>query len=404
MTPRTIEFLDLVFRWVHVIAAIMWVGNSLLFNWLDRNLRPSTRGGEAMQGEAWLIHSGGFYFVEKTLLAGQPLPRPLHWFKWQAYITWLSGACLLLVVYYVGGRALLVDPAVAALSPATATGIAIGTIAAGWLLYELLWRVVAPRSGVAAGVLSIAALIAAVLALTSLLSGRAAYLHVGALLGTIMAGNVAMTIMPSQRVLVRSVEGGGGADAAIAEQAKTRSIHNNYLAFPVIALMLSAHFPSLYGHARNWLPLLIIVASGAAVRHIMNARFTWRPWVPALAGTVGVSLLALYLAVERGGGRGVHAAALGGLPSGGSVTFAEARTILDRRCATCHSLEPADDSFGVAPGGVAFDSPLQMRALAERIRERAVVTHTMPPANQTRITERERAVLGRWVEQGAPIE
>ena len=399
-----IELLDLAFRWVHVIAGIMWIGNSLLFNWLDRNLRPSSRGGPGMEGEAWLIHSGGFYFVEKTQLAGQPLPRPLHWFKWQAYITWLSGACLLLVVYYLGGRALLVDPAVAALSPATATAVAVGAIAAGWLLYELLWRLIAPRSPLAAGVLSIAALVAAVLALTSLLSGRAAYLHVGALLGTIMAGNVAMTIMPSQRALVRAVEAGRGADRVIADLAKTRSIHNNYLAFPVIALMLSAHFPSLYGRAANWLPLLILLAAGAAVRHVMNVRFTWRPWAPALAATVGVSLLALWLIVERTGAPTMHASVLGALPSGENVGFAEARTILDRRCATCHSTEPADDSFGIAPGGVALDSPEQMRAHAARIRERAVITRTMPPANQTRMTNRERAVLGRWVEQGAPLQ
>src|SRR5688572_13435854 len=189
----------------------MWIGNSLLFNWLDRNLRPASKAGEGMLGEIWLMHSGGFYFVEKTMLAGQRLPQPMHWFKWQAYTTWLSGAVLLVAVYYAGGRALMVDPAVSTLSPTAGMLVGIGAIAAGWTLYELLWRVVGPRTAGLAAMLSLAAFVGIVLALTHLLSGRAAFLHVGAMLGTIMAGNVAMTIMPSQRVLEAAVRAGGRA-------------------------------------------------------------------------------------------------------------------------------------------------------------------------------------------------
>ena len=398
-----IELIDLAARWVHVIAGIMWVGNSLLFNWLDRSLRPSSRGGEGMQGEAWLLHSGGFYFVEKTQLAGQALPEPVHWFKWQAYITWISGACLLVVVYYLGGRAVLVDPATSPIGPRAAIAAGAGAILGGTVLYDLLWRYVAPRSRVAAAALSLAALVAVVVALTHLLTGRAAFLHVGAMLGTIMAANVANAIMPAQRALEAAVREGRRPDPALAEWAKTRSVHNNYIVFPVIALMLSGHFPSLYGHRLSWALLLLLAAAGAGVRHVMNVRSDYAPrqWVPALAAVVAAALVPLWLLTARGAAGGAATAALAaGAPE--RVTFADARSVIDRRCASCHSREPSDVSLGVTPAGVAFDTPEQIRALAPRILERAVVTRTMPPANATRMTERERAILGRWVELGAP--
>lgn len=396
MSPRTLELLDLIARWVHVVAGIMWIGNSLLFNWLDRILQPSSRKaegegeeGEGMQGEAWLVHSGGFYFLEKTQLIGRQLPRPLHWFKWQAYTTWLSGAVLLVVVYYAGGRALLVGGASPDLSPAAAAVIAIGAIVGTWVVYDVLWRFLAPQSRALAAVLSLAGLVALTWLLIWALSGRAAFLHVGAALGTIMAGNVAMIIMPSQRALVAGVAQGRGSDPAVADQAKLRSIHNNYLTFPVVVLMMSSHFPSLYGHRLSWIILLLLIAAGAAVRHAMNARFTGR-WVPALAATIAVSTVALYVLIHSGGGRRNVTTATA------AVTFEDVRSVLDRRCTACHSAHPSDLSFGPAPGGAAFDTPDQIRALAARIRERAVETHTMPPANKTRITAEERELLGRW--------
>ena len=380
----------------------MWIGNSLLFNWLDRNLRPSSRGGEGKYGEIWLLHSGGFYFVEKTALAGEPLPVPLHWFKWQAYTTWLTGAALLLVVYYVGGRALLVDPSRIELSPGVAIAVAVGSIVLGQAIYDVLWKRVAPRSATAAGVLSIAALVAIVIALTTLLSGRAAFLHVGALLATIMAANVAHVIMPSQRRLVAAVGAGETPDPAIAARAKTRSIHNNYLTFPVIALMLSSHFPGLYGRRGSWLILLVLIAAGAAVRHVLNVRYTFRRWVPTLAGTIAATLAVLWL-LTRPTASSQPATLAGAAAVTHSVTFAEVRPIIDRRCAACHSQAPSITDFGPAPAGVSFDTPEAMRALAPRIRVRAVDTRTMPPANRTHITDAERGLLGMWVDQGAPL-
>ena len=399
MSAQTIELLDLIARWVHVIAGIMWVGNSLLFNWLDRSLQPSKGPGHTGEpvGTIWLLHSGGFYYVEKTLMAGMQVPRPLHWFKWQAYTTWLSGMALLLVIYYLGDRAMLADPGVANLSHGMASLVGAAGIAGGWFLYETMQRVVAPRSPVVAVVIWVAGLVAIGVALTQLLSGRAAFLHAGAILGTIMASNVAMTIVPSQRELVASVAEGRGADAVVSARAKRVSIHNNYFAFPVIALMASNHYPAIYGHPYNWLMLLVVVAAGAAVRHALNIRFTFPHWKPALAGTLAAGAAALYAMLGIGSPPGKVNASDPPAPA----SFAEARHIIDRRCSSCHSARPSDLSFGAAPGGVGFDTPDQIVAHAARIRERAVVTRTMPPGNKTSITDAERTLLGQWIAEGA---
>jgi len=397
-----VELADLVARWVHVIAGIMWIGNSMLFNWLDRSLRPSSRArGLDALGEMWLLHSGGFYFVEKTLLAGEPLPRPLHWFKWQAYTTWLSGMALLVVVYYFGGRAVLADPTVAALTHAEATLVGLGAIAGGWAIYEAMQRFVAPRAPRVAACVWVAALTAIAIALTRLLNGRAAFLHVGAMLGTIMAANVFFTIIPSQRELVATVSQGRGGDPAVSARAKRVSIHNNYFTFPVIVLMVSNHFPSVYGNSRSWLLLLVLVASGAAVRHVLNVRFTYASWKPVLAATFVAGIAALYVLLVLPSPTSAERAAPSAIAA--NVSFADARHVIDRRCAVCHSAQPADLTFGVAPAGVMFDTPDQIAARVLRIRERAIVTRTMPPANKTNITDAERALLARWIDQGAHV-
>jgi len=401
VTAPLLELLDLVARWIHVIAGIMWIGNSMLFNWLDRNLRPRA-GAQGVYGDIWLLHSGGFYSVEKNTGERSPsgvrLPQPLHWFKWQAYTTWLSGAALLVIVYYLGGRALLVDPMVANLTAAQGIAVGVGTIAGAVLLYELLWRALARVSVGAARALSLALFVGVVYALTQLLSGRAAFLHVGALLGTIMAGSVFGTIVPSQRALVASLAEGREPDQEIADRAKERSIHNNYITFPVIVLMVSVHFPSLYAHRYNWIVLLVLAAGGALVRHVLNVRFTVRAWKPALAAAMAATAIALVLLLRLGADAAPPAAVAPGTAAD-SVSFADARSIIDRRCASCHSQAPSDMAFGVAPAGVAFDTPEQVTRFAARIRERAVLTRTMPPANKTRMTDQERALLGRWLLQ-----
>ncbi|HTE43926.1 MAG TPA: urate hydroxylase PuuD [Gemmatimonadaceae bacterium] len=406
MSAGVWELLDLVARWVHVIAGIMWIGNSLLFNWLDRNLRPTAANGPSKPiGTIWLLHSGAFYYVEKTLLDGQTLPRPLHWFKWQAYSTWLSGMVLLLVVYYLSDRAVLADPSVANLSHGAAVLVGLGSIVGGWIVYESMQRFVAPRTPGVAAAIWIVLLVAIIVALTQLLSGRAAFLHVGAMLGTIMAGNVFFTIVPSQRALVASIGVDAPASAALSARAKRVSIYNNYVTFPVIALMVSNHFPTMYGHRWNWLLLLAIIAAGAAVRHVLNVRFNNPRWKAHLAATMTVSVAVLYVILALPGRASTSAssessAAVAAVATQ-AITFADARHVIDRRCAVCHSVQPVDLAFSAAPAGVTFDTPDQIVARAARIQERAVVTRTMPPANKTHITDVERAILRRWIELGA---
>lgn len=396
MSPALRELLDLVFRWMHVIAGIMWIGNSMLWNWLDRNLQPSKSGKPGIQGEIWLLHSGGFYFMEKDL-GGWDRDRPLHWFKWQAYTTWLTGAALLIVVYYASGGALLIDPAVADLTPGQAVVIAAGSIVAAWLAYDLFLGRLISRMGRMGAVLGLALVLAVAYALTHLLSGRAAYLHVGAMLGTLMAGNVFRVIMPSQRSLVAAVERGETPDTAPAKRAKERSIHNNYMTFPVIVLMVSSHFSDLYSHRLSWVLLGILVVGGATARHILNVRFGWPRWKPALAATFTATLGALALFTVRP----ARSSASVPVDAAGPVTFAQANAVIQKRCAVCHSADPADRTFGPAPAGVNFESPEQIIARVERIRVRAVETRTMPPANKTHISDAERVLLGRWIAQGA---
>jgi uncharacterized membrane protein len=259
-------------------------------------------------------------------------------------------------------------------------------------------RLAAPRAPTLAMIVWGVGLVAISIALTQLLSGRAAFLHVGAMLGSIMAGNVAMTIVPSLRELEASVAEGRGAAASaeLSARAKRVSIHNNYFTFPVIVLMVSNHFPSVYGHSLNWLLLLVLCVAGAAVRHVLNLRWTYGQWKPALAGVIAASVAFLYVLMHVTFTPTSKVAA----PSTGPVSFADARHVIDRRCVVCHSSNPSDLTFGRAPGGVAFDTPDQIVARAARIRERAIVTRTMPPANKTNITDGERAILARWIAQG----
>ncbi|WP_420130036.1 urate hydroxylase PuuD [Longimicrobium sp.] len=398
MSPVARELLDLVFRWLHVIAGIMWIGNSMLWNWMDRNLEPSKEGTEGIQGEIWLLHSGAFYYVQKDS-RGWDRTRPLHWFKWQAYTTWLSGAALLIVVYYASTGALLLDASDSGFSHLAAVGIGVGVVVGGWIVYDAVRARVLDRAGAAGAAIGLLAVVAVAYGLAQVFSGRAAFLHVGAMLGTLMAGNVGHHIMPSQRALVNAVESGGRPDPRYAKRAKSRSIHNNYITFPVIVLMLSSHFPGIYGHRLNWLLLGILALGGASVRHILNVRLGWPRWKPALATAIAGTLAALYLVGSLRAGATV-AEVEGGRP----MRFAEANAIIQKRCAACHSASPADLTFGVAPAGVAFDTPEQIRTHVERIRARAVETQTMPPANKTHITPEERALLGRWIAQGARVD
>jgi uncharacterized membrane protein len=401
MPPHIRELADLLLRWVHLIAGIMWIGNSLLFNWLDRSLvqakDPRDKDAAAagrLLGSIWLLHSGGFYEVEKKFLPPGELPTPLHWFKWQSYTTWMSGIALLVLVYYAGGAAFLVDPSVADLSHGQAVAAGVAFIAGGLLLYDGLWRLIGPHEPEAATLLTLLLGVTAIFAATHLFGGRAAYIHVGVLFGTIMSGNVFLHIIPSQKGLVAATVAGQPQDAALSMRAKQRSIHNNYLTFPLLFIMISNHFASTYGHRHNGWVLLLLVVAGASVRHILNIRFGYPRWQLSLGLCLCAIVAALYLVVRPPS-----------LSSRGEVPkYVAIEKIIKERCQPCHSAHPTDAQWQLAPSAVMFDTPAQVRAYAERIRARAVLTRTMPLGNKTGMLDGERDLLERWLRAGAPVD
>jgi len=390
---RLHELADLLIRWIHVFAGILWIGNSMLFNWLDRNLvrTPEEEGDPKRMGRIWMVHSGGFYEVEKKLLAPGQMPAELHWFKWQNGITWLSGISLLVVVYYLNGGAFLVDPAVKALSAPQATLLGVGVVVVSWLIYDVSWRTLG-RFPVWPTALTLAVLVGSSWVLTQTLSGRAAFIHVGVVIGTIMTGNVWFVILPAQRELLAATREGREQDPSFGLKAKLRSIHNNYLTLPLLFLMVSNHFPATWSTSRRWWLLVVLVAAGAGVRWGMNLRYTAKPWLPVAAGSaiLGVGgLLGLTWSARPAAS-----------PGGEAVAFETVERIVGVRCRSCHSAKPTDP-LSVATLGVLLDSPEQIRAHAPRIRARVVELRTMPFLNKTGMTDDERETIGRWIDQGA---
>jgi len=400
MPPILIEWLNLLLRWTHVIAGIMWIGDSFLFMWMDSSLEPPSRAREgAVAGELWMVHSGGFYeVVKRRYLAPGELPRKLHWFKWEAYTTFLSGFLLLGVVYYLGAGAYLVDPAVARLGTAAAIAISLGALAGAWLVYDALWSSPLGRRPVVAGWISIALLVGLVLGLTRLFSGRAAYLLAGAVLGTLMVANVWRRIIPAQSQMLAATRAGTTVDLSLGAAAKMRSLHNHYLTLPVVFTMLSNHFPSTYAHPLNGLVLVLIMIFGVAVKHVMNFRGRSHRGLVAAGIAALVAVLALTMRASP------SPVASGSFANAPRVSFAEAQAIIQRRCLNCHATHPANPSFPQPPSGIILEDPRRIQSLSGRIMVRAVVTKTMPLGNLTGITEDERRTLGAWIAQGASLK
>jgi len=392
MEAHLAQWLNLALRWSHVITGIAWIGTSFYFNWLNSRLAPPERSEPGVAGELWSVHGGGFYRVVKYAVAPAHLPRTLHWFKWEAYATWITGFVLLALIYYVGAASFLVDPGTARISPAAGVAVGIATLVASWLVYDALCR-----SPLGARPLILASLVfvlgtALAWGLTRLLSPRAAYLHVGAAIGTIMAANVLMVIIPSQKEMVAAMAQGRPPDAELGKQAALRSLHNNYLTLPVLFIMVSSHYPATYGHPLNWAILAGLAVIGVGTRHWFNLRNQGRrnAWLlPAAA----LGLVALALATRPRSDTG-----------GAGASFADVRVIVARRCAGCHSSAPTQPGTPVAPLGVVLDTPDQIQASAPRILAVAVDAQTMPLGNLTGMTPDERALLGKWIRAGAPLK
>ncbi|MFM2152743.1 MAG: hypothetical protein RL199_1178 [Pseudomonadota bacterium] len=394
-----LEWLNLLVRWVHVIAAIMWVGDSFLFMWLDSHLSAPTKPREGnVQGELWMVHSGGFYeVVKRRSLAKNELPPKLYWFKWESYTTWISGFLLLAVVYWLGGAAYLADQS-HPMSHGVGVSISLGLLFAALFVYDTLWRTLGQANAAAAKVVSWGLLVGLVALVTALFPGRAAYLQVGATLGTIMAGNVFFRIIPAQRYMLAQTNAGEPVDTTLGLRAKQRSTHNHYLTLPVLFTMLSNHFPATWGHAHNAVVLLLLMGFGAALKYVMNFRFEKGPLVPALGGA---ALVAAVVMTSLPSGTSKPEVDYASRPA---VPFSVAQGIINARCVSCHAEKPANPSFVVAPKGIRLDTPAFVKAYASNIMQVAVRTHYMPLGNLTGITDDERDQLGAWVAHGAALE
>jgi uncharacterized membrane protein len=398
LASYTTDWLDLVFRWFHVTAAIVWIGTSFYFVALDNHLQEPEREtdrAEGVAGESWEIHGGGFYRIHKFRVAPPELPRPLHWYKWEAYWTWLSGFALLCALYYVDARLRLIDPSVADLDPWQAILISIALLAAAWIVYDAVCRLFKRRPLVLA-VCILGLVTATTYGVAQLYSPRAAYLQVGAMLGTIMAANVFFVIIPGHWELVKAKKAGREPDPRAGIVGKQRSVHNNYLTLPVLFSMLAGHFTFTYSHDHAWAVLVALMTVGAAIRHYFNQRHAGQTlwWIPV--GCAGaIAAIAVWLR---------PAGAEPAQPGAALVPFARVQQVVAARCQPCHSDRPTYAGVSAPPLGVALDSPEQIRARAVQIRQVAVDSGAMPLGNATKMTQNERNLLGRWIAQGARIK
>ena len=294
------EWVNLALRWLHLTTGIAWIGSSFYFVWLDNHLKPPAQGPAS--GELWSVHGGGFYHNQKYQVAPPTMPDDLHWFKWEAYWTWISGFSLLVLVYYVGAKSFLIDPAKAALSQPEAIGIGLFALAAGWFIYDTLCRSRLGANNRLLGVVWFAVLVGAAYALTQLFNPRGAYLHIGAMIGTVMVGNVFFVIIPNQRKVVAELKAGRVPDPALGKAGKARSVHNNYMTLPVLFIMLSHHYAMTYGATRPWLVLALIGATGVSVRHVFNLRHKGQSGAPFIVLSVVLALACVgYVALEKAG-------------------------------------------------------------------------------------------------------
>ena len=390
------DWLNLLIRWTHVIAGIAWIGASIYFVFLDTSLERPREPGDAekgVHGELWAVHGGGFYHVQKHLTSPARLPEPLHWFKWEAYWTWISGFALLVLLYYLEADTYLIDPSVADISEAVAIGASVAGLLLAWVVYDLLCRTIRNDAVLGVAIVSLTAL--AAWGAGELFSGRGAFIQVGAMLGTIMVASVLLVIIPAHWELIRAKQEERPPRLERGVEAKRRSVHNTYLALPVVLTMISNHFPFLYGHDQAWLVLVVLMLIGAWVRHFFVLRRRGRTSLLIPIGAAA-STIALALAIEPDDPKPSAAA--------GQVTGAQAQAIVEERCVTCHSATPTSEQFRTAPGGVIFDTREQIADRADAIRAQAVDSRAMPLGNATEMTDEERETLGAWIAAGAPVE
>jgi uncharacterized membrane protein len=393
------DWLHLIIRWIHIIVGVAWIGTSFYFNWLDSKLIRDDPLHKDIDGYLWSVHSGGFYRIEKLKGPPKKLPDVLHWFKWEAYATWISGFALMIVVFYLNANSMMLNNNGILNNQYQAIFISLVFIFFSWFIYDFLCKNF--RSEDKSLFIFTGFLITFLFSyiLTQIYGGRAAYIHVGAIIGTIMAANVFRVIIPAQKNLVLSAEKNFNPDLNLSLEAKNRSIHNNYFTLPVLFIMISSHFSFTYGNNFNWLMLAIISIVGALVRHYFNLRNKqqYKVWILPTAAMIMFLLMivsSLPILKKKNG--------IISTPNE-VISFSEVNNIIKYRCGVCHAKNPTFEGFETAPNGVIYDTAKDIIKNLKKIKEQAIDSNVMPPNNLTGITQTEREKISLWIEQGADI-
>ena len=381
------EWLGLLLRWAHFITGVAWIGASFYFNWLENHLERQQADGQ-IAGDLWAVHGGGFYYLQKFSVAPGQMPATLHWFKWEAYFTWLTGFALLCWLYYMNADLFMVDNRIADISGLQAVSIGLASLLFSWLFYDLLCRSAVASKPALTALFILAWFVLLSWLLSQFLSGRAAYMHVGAAIGTIMVANVLFVIIPSQKDLVLALKEGRSPDAQKGKNALARSRHNNYFTLPVLFIMISNHYSGTFGHSQNWAVLMLICVAGVGIRHWFNIRHLEQHSRLVLPVSL-LLILALIIALRP--------EPVAKFETGSDYpSNAEVMVLVQKHCTVCHSSKPTHAGFAAAPLGIRLESEGAVKILAARIHNATVVTQSMPLANATNMTEQERDLIARW--------
>ena len=384
------EWLNIVVRLMHITFGIAWIGASFYFVFLENALNRTDDVRDELAGNLWAVHGGGFYYLEKYKVAPKSIPKHLHWFKYEAYFTWISGFSLLFVVYYFNAKAMLIDKNVLDISTTAAISIGIGSFIISWLLYDILCKSKLINYKIWFTIIGFIIAMSFAYFYCKVFSARAAYIHFGAMLGSIMVANVFFVIIPAQKAMVKAATEGTPLDATLGKKALARSLHNNYFTLPVLFVMISNHFPSTFGNQYPWLVLGIITAGTAGVKHYLNLKEKGQYTVWVLPISILVILSATFISAPAKPGQ-----------CNTAINFTEINAIINKRCTSCHSSKPTDDVYTAPPNGIVYDTPADIVKLKDKIMQRVVITKTMPQNNKTNITLEEREIIRCWIEQGA---
>lgn len=394
LESHMMEWLNIVIRLMHITFGIAWIGASFYFVFLENALNRTENVRDELAGNLWAVHGGGFYYVEKYKIAPKEIPKHLHWFKYEAYFTWLSGFCLLFVVYYFNASALLIDKNVLDITATEGILIGIGSFVVAWLIYDFLCKSRLIKNQLLFSIIGFLILVLFAIFYCQVFSSRAAYIHFGAMIGGIMVANVFFVIIPAQKAMVQAAKMGLPLDPTLGKNALTRSLHNNYFTLPVLFVMVSNHFPSTFGYEYPWLILAIISLGAAGVKHYLNLKEKKQLNVWILPVSVVILLAACFVSAPNTDPYACKT----------EVSFDEVNAIIQKRCVQCHSASPTDDVYKVAPNGVMYDTPEDIVKKKDLIMQRVVLTKTMPQNNKTNITEEERNMIRCWIDQGAKLK